>query len=127
MNDAPDNELGNMLMLLATRIQGHSNFRNYDKSLKEDMKSFALYKMVRGLRTVKCGTCSEEDAKRVFNYFTRACFNAYLTVIGRHYKQMNIKRDLTEAYISQLAGYAPQQAAQLMKKLYSPDSTSEEV
>ena len=49
--------------------------------------------------------------KRVFNYFTRACFNAYLTVIGRHYKQLNIKRDLTEAYITQLAEYAPHQAA----------------
>jgi hypothetical protein len=111
METAPDNELGGMLMLLADRIKGHSNFRNYNESLKDDMKSFALYKMVRGLRTVKCGTCSEADSKRVFNYFTRACFNAYLTVIGRHYKQMNIKRDLTEAYISQLAGYAPQQAA----------------
>ena len=81
------------------------------------MQSYALMKCVKGLCKAKCGNCTKQDAKLVFNYFTRAIFNSYLTVIGKHYKQMNIKRELSKQYIRQLEVIAPVQASNLKKSI----------
>lgn len=79
------------MMDLADHILRSPSFCRYNFAMKEDMKSFALQKMVRGIDLFD----ESRDAKSAFNYFTRTCFNSFLTVIGKHYKQKNLKRELT--------------------------------
>lgn len=117
MDTTPNDNIGNMLITLTAHILGHSSFRNYNWSLKEEMQSHALLKCTKGLKTVKCGECTPQDAKRVFNYFTRACFNAYLTVIGRYYKQENIKKQLIEKYAEQIEAVAPAAGQNIRKNI----------
>ena len=40
-------ELGEMFMTMTDHILGHSNFRNYTKDLKEEMKGYALFLLVK--------------------------------------------------------------------------------
>ena len=49
-NRIPSEELGRMLLAIANKYLNHSNFRNYTKVLKEDMRSYGLYKVLRGLK-----------------------------------------------------------------------------
>lgn len=44
-------ELGKMLIEIGKKLLNHSNFRNYPAELKEDMLSFGLYKIIKGLKT----------------------------------------------------------------------------
>ena len=43
-------ELGKMFLAICNKILNHSNFRNYDAELKADMRGYALYKLIRGLK-----------------------------------------------------------------------------
>lgn len=83
-------KLGIMLMTLVDHILRSNSFCRYNESLKEDMRGFALMKMVRGIELFD----ESKDAKAVFSYFTHACFNAFFTILSKHYKQQNIKRAL---------------------------------
>jgi hypothetical protein len=52
--------------------------------------------MIRGLKTFKP---NPENKKQAFSYFTRACWISFITVLGKHYKYENLKRDLTKEYL----------------------------
>ena len=93
------NELGQMLITLSEKILNHSNFRNYSKDLKADMQSFFYYKAIKGLKNYNF------EFNNPFAWFSMAAFNAYLTIISRHYKHLNIKRDLMEKMLIELNTY----------------------
>lgn len=92
-------ELGRMIIALSQKVLNHSNFRNYPKELKEDMQSFFYYKLIKGLKNYNF------EFNNPFAFFTQAAFNAYITVIGKHYKQLNIKKDLMKKLLSELETY----------------------
>lgn len=105
---AATKRLGELFMILTDHVLKHKNFARYPQAVKEDLKSYALLKLCRSVKTIKL---EESDARRVFNYATRTCFTSFLTELGRYYKQQNIKREMTRKYCAQLETLDPQGAA----------------
>lgn len=103
-------ELGKMFLAICNKILNHSNFRNYDTELKADMRGYALYKLVKGLKNYNF------QFNNPFAWCSQACFNAYLTVIGKHYKQLNIKKDLMKKLSIELQTYTGMNAASSLNK-----------
>ena len=91
-------ELGRMLLAIANKFLNHSNFRNYSKELKEDMRSYGLYKVIRGLKNYNF------KFNNPFSWVTQAFYNAFLTIIGKHYKHINTKKELLKKFMSELEG-----------------------
>ena len=50
---------------------------------------------MKSLKTVKC----ELMPQHIFNFATRTVYTAFLSELGRHYKQENIKRAATRKYL----------------------------
>ena len=90
-------ELGKMMIAIGTKVLNRSEFRNYSKELKEDMASFGYFKIIRGLKNYDF-----RFQNSAFCFFTTAFFNAYLTILKKHYKHINIKRDLMEKLLSEM-------------------------
>ena len=103
-------ELGKMFLAICNKILNHSNFRNYDAELKADMRSYALFKLIKGLKNYNF------QFNNPFAWCSQACFNAYLTIIGKHYKQLNIKRDLMQKLSIELQTYTGMNAASSLNK-----------
>lgn len=82
------NTLGEMMMKIGKKLLNHSNFRNYSPELKEDMLMMGSEKLIRGLKNYNFRFSNP------FAWFSMSFWNAYLTVIYLHYKQMNIKKAL---------------------------------
>ena len=89
-------ELGKMMLQIATRLTNHSKFKNYDYSTKQDMISYATFKMVQGLRNYNFAF------SRPFAYLTQAAYNAFINVLSKHYKQINLRRDLMKMKLAEL-------------------------
>lgn len=89
-NQMSDN-LGNIFITMCKRILNHSNFKNYNQSLKEDMSGHAYLLLCRYIKN-----CDPDirTARQCFNYVSTIIFNAFRQVLIQHYKQENIKRDI---------------------------------
>lgn len=92
-------KLGTMMMAIANKLLNHSSFRNYSVELKQDMASFFYFKAIRGLKNYNF------EFNNPFAWFTQCAWNAFLSIISRHYRHMNIKRDLLEKLSSELESY----------------------
>lgn len=80
----PSEKLGQLLITMHDHILNHRNFRGYRQDLKDEMKSFSLFRILKcGLKSFKFGT------SKPFSYFTRAIFLNYLTCIGKYYERLN--------------------------------------
>lgn len=101
MRDYKDNgiiseQLGQMFIQMTDHILGHSNFRNYTVSLKEEMKSHSLLMLVK--YSHNCNAY-ERDSRQTFNYITTIIFNACKQILIKYYKQENLKRELERQYL----------------------------
>lgn len=85
-------KLGQMILTLTEHVLKMPSFYRYQKEVKEDMRSFAIYKCMKGLQTFNISMPNAKDF--VFAYFTKACIYAYYTFLSQHYKHVNIMRDL---------------------------------
>lgn len=92
-------ELGRMLTAIADKLLNRSEFRNYSKELKEDAKGYFFVKAIRGLKNYNF------EFNNPFAYFTTCAWNAYITVIAKHYKHQNIKKDLVKQMMIELETY----------------------
>jgi len=88
-----------MFLAIGTKLLNHSSFRNYSKELKEDMCMFGIEKVIKGLKNYNF------QFNNPFAWVTQAFFNAYLSVLNRHYKQINIKKDLMSKLAQELETY----------------------
>ena len=93
-------KFGKMLIMIADKMLNRSEFRNYPKELKEDAKGFFFVKAIKGLKNYNF------DFSNAFAYFSTCAWNAYVTVITRHYKQQNIRRDIMKQMLSELETYS---------------------
>lgn len=93
------NEIGEMLMTIGKKLLNHSNFRNYSPELKEDMQFYGISKVIRGLRNYNFKFTNP------FAWITQSFWNSYLTTIFKHYKQLNIKKDLMKQLSTELQAY----------------------
>ena len=85
-------------------------WNRYPPAQKQDMQSEALYRCMRACRLANLSL----GQKKVFSYFTRAVWLAYLNVVMRNYKQIERKnkfihdelarRGVSEAKIEELLG-----------------------
>lgn len=92
-------ELGKMMYMIGEKMLNRSEFRNYDKELKEDMLGAFILKLIKGLKNYNF------KFNNPFAFFTTAAWNAFLTVIGKHYRQQNIKKDLMSKLAQELQTY----------------------
>ena len=87
--------LGEMFLTLTDHMLRSPNFNRYPKAVKEDLSGHALEKLMKSLKTVKL----EFTPHQIFNFATRTVYTAFLSELGRHYKQEGIKRAATRKYL----------------------------
>lgn len=84
------------MLLLHDRILLHENFRRYRQDLKDEMKSWSLFRIFkRGLFTYNFQTSP-------FSYFTRAIFVNYAQVLKRYYQKTNLHREYIKGELVKL-------------------------
>ena len=77
--------LGQILIDFHDHILQHKNFRGYRQDLKDEMKSYSLYRIIkRGLKT-----WNPNNGGKAFSYLTRAIFMNFITVISKYYRKLN--------------------------------------
>ena len=87
--------LGELFLTLTSHILRSPSFNRYSKEVKEDLSGHAIVKLMKSLKTVKC----ELMPQQIFNFATRTVYTAFLSELGRHYKQEGIKRAATRKYL----------------------------
>ena len=104
----PTEQVCKYFKLIAQHLLGDSRYRNYQKDLHDDMVSAALEKCIKNIKNYK-----KEYADRCFNYFTRCSEQAFWMVLGKHYKYVNMIRQLTLDYADMLEPYSQSLAQQI--------------
>ena len=94
-NDQCTQRLGEMFITLTSHILMSPSFNRYPIQVKEDLQGHAIVKLMKSLKTVKLYL----TAQQIFNFATRTVYTAFLSELGRHYKQENIKRVATRKYL----------------------------
>ena len=84
-----------MFITLTNHLLRSPNFNRYTKEIKEDLQGHAIVKLMKSLKTVKL----EFTPPQIFNFATRTIYTAFLSELGRHYKQENTKRAATRKYL----------------------------
>ena len=92
-------ELGKMMIMIADKLLNHSSFRNYPLEVKQDLRSLGILKLVKGLKNYNF------KFNNAFAYFTQALWNSYITGLTKHYKQINIKRELMKKLFEEIETY----------------------
>lgn len=93
------NELGQMILDIATHLTSHKQFVGYPQHMKDDMVSDGVMKCIKNLKNIK----GEFNGRQIFNYLTRACFTAIYDYLSDHYKEVNLKRELLLASIEKMS------------------------
>ena len=94
-NDQCTERLGELFQTLICHILRSPSFNRYPKEVKEDLSGHAIVKLMKSLRTVKL----QFTTQQIFNFATRTIYTAFLSELGRHYKQEGIKRAATRKYL----------------------------
>ena len=105
---SPTEQVCEYFKMIATHLLGDSRYRNYPKDLHEDMVSEAVLKCIKNIKNFK-----KEYADRCFNYFTRCCEHAIWTLLSKHYKHVNLIRELTLDFADQVEQYSLSLAKQI--------------
>ena len=82
-------QLGKYIIDIATKIMRTNSFSGYTDDMKQDMVSEAVLKCIKNLKNLK-----EDRRDSFFNYLTRCCYCAFYYFLSRHYKHVNIRREL---------------------------------
>lgn len=115
-------ELGKMMIMIADRLLNHSNFRNYPLEVKQDLRGLGLCKLVQGLKNYNF------KFNNAFGYFTQALWNSYITGLTKHYKQINIKREMMKKLFEEIetySGFDPKSSLNKCIKIYIDGDTSD--
>jgi len=113
---------GQMLITLGDKVLNRSEFRNYPKELKEDCRSFFFYKALRGLKNY------DFKFSNPFSWLTQCAFNAYLTILKKHYKHINIKKEVMTKLLMEMQmvpGMNPASTLAKCLKQYCDDGCDE--
>ena len=86
-NASPSEKLGLLLIKLTENVISSNSWNRYPHAQKQDMQSEALYRCMRACRLARL----ELGPKKLFSYFTRTVWLAYLTAVMRNYKQIERK------------------------------------
>ena len=73
--------------------------------MQEDMESEALLKCIKNIKNFK-----KDYADKCFCYFTRCVEHSFWMTLAKHYKHINLQRDLILRYADKLEQTSPQAA-----------------
>lgn len=93
------NELGLMILAIGNKLLNRSEFRNYTKEIKEDMMGLYEEKIIKGLKNY------DFKFTNPFAFFTQCAWNSFITVLSKHYKHINIKKELMAKLAVELQTY----------------------
>ena len=103
-------KLGLLLIKLTENVISSGCWCRYPTEQKQDMQSEALYRCMRACRLANISL----GPKKIFSYFTRTVWLAYLTAVMRNYKQIErrnkwihdelARKGVSEAKIQELLG-----------------------
>ena len=77
-------KLGLLLIKLTENVLSSGCWCRYPHAQRQDMQSEALYRCMRACRLANLSL----GPKKLFSYFTRTVWLAYLTAVMRNYKQI---------------------------------------
>ena len=103
-------EFGKMIMMIADRLTNHSNFKNYPYDMKQEMKSYAQFKIMQGLHNYNF------KYKNAFAYFTTACYNAFISTINAYYKKKNFEREYAKRSLEKLESTAEINSSKILNQ-----------
>ena len=106
-------KLGEMFLTLTDHILRSPSFNRYQTQVKEDLSGHAIVKLMKSLRTVKLYLTPQQ----VFNFATRTVYTAFLSELGRHYKQENLKRKVTKEYLMKADFISPQIKDEMIREI----------
>lgn len=92
--------LAEMFIMMADRFLSSRKYAALDYHVKEDSKSFALYKCLRGIATYNANP--EGRKANAFSYFTRAIETATWTIINKERKWNDLKEQIYADYVDEL-------------------------
>ena len=104
----PTEKVCNYFRLIATHLLGDARYRRYPTDMQEDMSSAALLKAIKNIHNFK-----EEYADSCFNYYTRCIEHGFWEVLHRHYKYVNLQRQLSIDYANHFETINPALAQQI--------------
>lgn len=81
--------MGNQMMTLAQHVMTSHHFNRYSKEIREDMISDGVMKIIKNLHNMK-----EEYKSSFFSYWTRCIWTASIVYLGKHYKNINKRKQL---------------------------------
>lgn len=108
--------------MIATHLLGDSRYRNYPSDMHDDMISDAIVKMIKNIHNYK-----PEYKDKCFNYFTRCCEHSFWSTLGKHYKHMNMVRQMTLDFADMLESYSPSLAKQIRDKQICVEHTKDKI
>ena len=106
----PSEEFGKMIMMIADRLTNHSNFKNYSYDMKQEMKSYAQFKVMQGLHNYNF------KYKNAFAYFTTACYNAFISTIKKYYKKKNFDKEYAKRALEKLESTAEINSSKILNQ-----------
>ena len=83
------------------------------------MVSAALLKCLKNIKNYK-----KEKASSCFNYYTRCAEHAFWEFLAKHYKQLNIQRELVRHYANVLQEVNTSEAKYLRDSLLEKNTTN---
>lgn len=101
----PTEQLCIYFRLIATKLLGSPKYSGYPHHMQEDMTSAALIKCLKNVHNFK-----EQYADKCFNYYTRVTEHAFFEVLGKHYRHVNIEKELKQQYANAIETFSPQTA-----------------
>lgn len=116
----PTERVCNYFRLIAQHLLGDSRYRNYSKDLQEDMVSAALLKCAKNIKNYK-----KERAASCFNYYTKCTEHAFWETLGKHYKHVNMIRQLALDFANEVEQYSPTLAKQIRDQQITVEHTKE--
>lgn len=93
-------KLAKMFMLISQKLSGHSSFRYYDNTIKEELVSSGIYRCMSFIDRFDV----DRPNPNPFGYFSMLIWRAFLVELNKHYKNLNGKRKLAEEFSINMGG-----------------------
>lgn len=97
-----------MFRTIATHLLGDSRFKRYPNDVKDDLVSEGLLRCIKNIKNYK-----PEFRSSCFGYYSRCVECAFLGYLKKHYRYLNIKRDLAIDFADEVESYSPEMAQRI--------------
>lgn len=88
-NRTTSDKLARMQLQIMEHLLSSKSFANYTDDWKDEMRSFAVYKLVKSIDTVDLSKC-----QNVFNYYTRVIALAFATAASKLKAESELRKEL---------------------------------